>query len=54
MGEDKLVGGRGKKAPYESITVRVPKPIRPEVDKLVEDYRRSVLNSETNQPKENE
>jgi hypothetical protein len=35
----KPVGGRGKKAPYETITIRIPEPIRAEVERLSEDFR---------------
>lgn len=34
-------GGRGHKAPYESTHVRVPEPIKAEVDRLVSGYRES-------------
>lgn len=43
----KPVGGRGKKAPYETIQMRVPVPIKSEVEKLIEQYRAKVLNGET-------
>jgi hypothetical protein len=39
----KPVGGRGKKVPYESVTVRIPVPIRAEVEYLVDRYVQSVL-----------
>jgi hypothetical protein len=39
----KPVGGRGKKVPYESVTVRVPVPIRTDVEYLVDKYVESVL-----------
>lgn len=32
-------GGRGKKAPYETIMLRVPLPLKPLVLKLAEEYR---------------
>lgn len=35
----KPVGGRGKKAPYETTTIRIPEPIRAEVERLSEEYR---------------
>lgn len=31
----KPVGGRGKRAPYENRPMRIPDPIRPQVEKLV-------------------
>lgn len=34
----KPVGGRGIKAPYESTHVRVPTPIKPEVEKLIQRF----------------
>lgn len=32
-------GGRGVKAPYESVVVRIPKPIESDVIELVNHYR---------------
>lgn len=32
-------GGRGVKAPYESTHVRVPVPIKEEVEKLIEKFK---------------
>jgi hypothetical protein len=40
---NKPVGGRGKKAPYASITKRVPIPIESQVDELIERYRLEVM-----------
>ena len=40
---DKPKGGRGKKAPYNSVTVRVPEDLKETVETLVNDYRQSVL-----------
>jgi hypothetical protein len=40
---DKPKGGRGKIAPYQTTTVRIPLPLKPDIDRLVEDYRLSVL-----------
>lgn len=39
----KPVGGRGHTAPYETTHVRVPVPIKDKVEKLIEDYRKSVI-----------
>lgn len=39
----KPVGGRGKRAPYQTVQVRVPLPIKPEVEKLIEQYRAVML-----------
>jgi hypothetical protein len=36
-------GGRGKKAPYSSVTVRVPEDIKAKVEELVEAYRLFIL-----------
>lgn len=33
------VGGRGKKAPYETMQMRVPVPVKPLLEKIVEEYR---------------
>lgn len=42
-------GGRGKKAPYESVMYRIPLPIKPVVEALANSYRLLVDNvSETN------
>lgn len=34
----KPIGGRGVKAPYESTHVRVPKPIKADVEALIEQF----------------
>lgn len=39
-------GGRGHRAPYDSTHVRVPVPVKPKVDRLIEDFRRLVLDGE--------
>jgi hypothetical protein len=36
-------GGRGKKAPYSSVTVRVPEELKAKVEELVEAYRQFIL-----------
>jgi hypothetical protein len=36
-------GGRGLKAPYESTHLRVPVPLKDEIERLIEKYRESVL-----------
>jgi hypothetical protein len=38
----KPVGGRGHKAPYVTTHVRVPEPVKPDVERLIEDYRSGV------------
>ena len=39
----KPVGGRGNKAPYESTHVRVPLPIKPKVQALIDEFRESQI-----------
>jgi len=39
----KPLGGRGQKAPYETVQVRCPVPIKSEVEALISQYRESVL-----------
>ena len=43
---NKPLGGRGKKAPYETKNVRVPVPIIPKVEQMADDYRNLVINGE--------
>lgn len=45
---NKPVGGRGKKAPYETQVMRVPVPIAPQVEQFIESYRESIINEEEN------
>jgi hypothetical protein len=40
---NKPIGGRGKKAPYETTHVRIPVDLKAQVEKLVEDYRNNGL-----------
>lgn len=42
----KPLGGRGKKAPYKTQIVRVPIPIVPKVEQIIDDYRNLVINGE--------
>lgn len=39
----KPMGGRGKKAPYETTHMRVPLPLKTQIEQLIEDYRLSIL-----------
>lgn len=39
-----LKGGRGKKAPYDTRTVRVPVDLIPYVEEFIEEYRELKLN----------
>ena len=36
---DYIKGGRGKKAPYKTVVIRVPEPLADTVNELIEDYR---------------
>jgi hypothetical protein len=36
-------GGRGKRVPYTSVTVRVPEELKAQVEELVEAYRLFIL-----------
>ena len=40
---NKPVGGRGKKAPYKSITIRVPEPIVENIFEYIDRYRDAAL-----------
>ena len=39
---DKPKGGRGKVAPYATTTMRIPLPIKPDIDRIIDNYRDSV------------
>lgn len=39
----KPMGGRGKKAPYETTHMRVPLPLKIQIEQLIEAYRLSVV-----------
>jgi hypothetical protein len=46
---NKSKGGRGKKLPYNSVTVRIPENLKTQVEDLVNDYRQFILDGiETN------
>lgn len=45
---NKPLGGRGKKAPYETVLIRVPVPVYSVVEKIADDYRRLVIEGEVN------
>jgi len=47
----KPVGGRGKKAPYETVVVRVPLPLLDEVNILINNYRDLVSNVQVSEVK---
>ena len=40
---NKPLGGRGKKAPYETTHLRIPVPIKPDIEKLIDSYRLFVI-----------
>lgn len=40
---NKPKGGRGLKAPYETTHARIPVPLKPKIDKLVDEYRELIL-----------
>ena len=44
-------GGRGQTAPYETTHVRVPVPLKAEVDRMIEEYRNFVLSGEETETK---
>jgi hypothetical protein len=44
----KPVGGRGNKAPYETTHVRVPMPIKPEIERLIEEFRKGRTQQQEN------
>jgi hypothetical protein len=44
---NKPVGGRGKKAPYETQIIRVPVPIVQKIEQIISEYRSSVIDGET-------
>ena len=46
----KPLGGRGKTAPYKTIGVRIPEPIKSQVQQLCQDYRDEVFGEATPKP----
>jgi hypothetical protein len=46
---NKPLGGRGKKAPYETKLLRVPVPIVQKVELIIDDYRNLVINGEVSE-----
>ena len=53
---NKPVGGRGKRAPYQTIIIRIPIDLKPQIDELVNRFREDSLeikidkNTETKTP----
>jgi len=39
-------GGRGKKAPYETTHVRVPMPIKTEIERLIKNFHQDSIGDE--------
>ena len=39
----KPVGGRGHKAPYQTMTIRIPVDVKPQIDEIVERFRSGDL-----------
>jgi hypothetical protein len=46
---NKPLGGRGKRAPYETQVVRVPVPIIGEVEQIIEEYRLLAIKGEVSE-----
>lgn len=42
----KPVGGRGKKAPYETTVKRIPVELETQIDSMIEDYRANLLGAD--------
>jgi hypothetical protein len=49
----KPVGGRGHKAPYETVIVRIPVDVKPQVEEIVERFRTSGLELAKNDNSDN-
>jgi len=50
---NKQIGGRGKRAPYETTHVRIPVDLKPQVELLIEEFRNNgfaIDNQITNNP----
>lgn len=50
---NKPVGGRGKKAPYQTTTKRIPVELEADIDSMIEQYRLRVIDGiepETDRP----
>jgi hypothetical protein len=50
----KPLGGRGKRAPYETTQMRVPIPIKTQLESVIADYRERVLLGTEDQDDEEE
>ena len=49
----KPVGGRGHKAPYETVIVRIPVDVKPQVEEIVERFRAGDLELAKNDNSDN-
>lgn len=45
----KYVGGRGKKAPYETTHIRVPIPLKSKIEAIVNEFKSGIETEDTNQ-----
>lgn len=43
----KPLGGRGKKAPYKTVMVRTPEPAKPQVEALIEQFRKEFFGEDS-------
>lgn len=39
-------GGRGNKAPYQTTHIRIPEPLKPEIEAIVADFKQRVATGE--------
>lgn len=49
----KPVGGRGHKAPYQTMTIRIPVNVKTQVDKIVDNFRSGELKSGIDSERDN-
>jgi hypothetical protein len=42
----KPVGGRGHKAPYQTVVVRIPVDLKPQIDELIDRFRENSKTEE--------
>ena len=50
----KLVGGRGHKAPYQTMTIRIPMDVKEQVEEIVERFRSGNLEVAKNVDSDND
>jgi hypothetical protein len=46
----KPIGGRGNRAPYQTTHLRVPLPLKSQIESLIEDYRAVVVDGQPPAP----